>query len=391
MKILFVCTKFPPSIGGMQKSNHEIVKAINDLGHDVEVFTIGMRNHDNDFDNSEVYNIERVSNTQKGSYYNLIKRTKFFFQFYISLRKKMKKFNPDKLIFADDFSRKILGIFYFPSDIEIITFVSVPEVNDVRGNRSLTLIKNSIVKKAYLKSNHIVYVSESTKKALINYFGENIVSDAENHIIYRTLDNKFFDQNINENEIERLKNKYNLTIDGDIIISVSRIEKSKGIDFVLKALSNLKDDYNFKYVIVGDGDYLNELKKITRDLKLDDKVIFTGEISFDDVINYYDLADLFVLPSRRGTSESFGRVFAEASARNTAVIGNNTGGVKEVIIDGETGLLVNPNKIDDIKNAIRKLLEDQSLLDKYAKKGSFEAQNRFSKDELKTKLLKVLN
>ena len=66
----------------------------------------------------------------------------------------------------------------------------------------------------------------------------------------------------------------------------------------------------------------------------------------------YDLCDLFVLPSRKGISESFGRVFVEAAARRKPSIGTNDGGIADIIEDGQTGFLVGPGDVLEI-NRIR--------------------------------------
>jgi len=212
----------------------------------------------------------------------------------------------------------------------------------------------------------------------------------ETDIIYRTVDDKFLKESVDKDKLRDLKEKYDIDDNKKVVLSVSRIKKKKGIDKTLEALKMYRDESNddFHYIIVGDGDYLPKIKEIIKELELEEHVTTTGYVDFDDVIHFYDLCDIFILPS---SSESFGRVYAEASARKKPVIGGKVGGVKEVIDDGVTGYLVNPRNIDEIYRKIKKLLEDKELRTQMGKKGREKVENTFTFEILKERLENVLN
>jgi len=397
MKIMMLCRCFPPKIGGLHKSNYEISKAINDLGYDLNVLVIGRTEKDKKFDGEEEFSIERTGFKKiKGSvnFFSFFPRVLTTLYSWRKIKKKIKDLGPDKIIFADDYARMLLGIFPVNSltNSEIITITSVPRTKKMLDSTLMTHIRNVIIKKCYRKTDKLVYVSNSTKKELYNYFGNDLFADKNEKIIYRTVDDKFIEQDLDEEEVESIINECGIEKDKKIVLSVSRITKDKGIDKVLKALKKYKEEDNddFHYLIVGDGEYLPRIEEMIEELNLREHVTTTGSVDFDDVIHYYDLCDIFVLPSNRKSSESFGRVYAEASARGKPVIGNNTGGVREVIDHKKTGFLVNPNDTKEIHKRINELLSKEKLRKKMGGNGSEKVKETFTSKQLKKKIKEVL-
>lgn len=154
-----------------------------------------------------------------------------------------------------------------------------------------------------------------------------------------------------------LLQKYNLT-DEKIILTISRLLKSegyKGYDKIIEALPKIiKVIPNLKYFLVGSGDDMSRIKKLVNDLNLNNYVIMPGFVSDNDLVDYYNLADVFVMPSK---GEGFGIVFIEALACGKPVIAGNIDGSKDAILDGELGILVNPDNINEISGAIVKVLK----------------------------------
>lgn len=149
-----------------------------------------------------------------------------------------------------------------------------------------------------------------------------------------------------------------------VLLTVARLDPRKGHDTVIRSVAQLiSEGMDFiRYVIVGTGDYEHELRDLVLELGLQAHVIFAGEVSYNSetLIGYYDMCDLFVLPSRQEgkTVEGFGIVFNEAAARGKPSIGSLHGGVLEAVIDGKTGLLVNAQDSCELANAIRRVVDD---------------------------------
>ena len=81
-----------------------------------------------------------------------------------------------------------------------------------------------------------------------------------------------------------------------------------------------------------------------------------------ELISYYDMCDIFILPSRRGVSESFGRVFVEAASRCKPSIGVDEGGMSDIIQNGSTGFLTRSGNSQDIKNIIKYSLTNREQI-----------------------------
>ncbi len=178
-------------------------------------------------------------------------------------------------------------------------------------------------------------------------------------------------------EIEKkyvLKNK-------KVLLTVARLVERKGQDVVIKSLPRVIDKVpNLVYLIVGEGPQEARLKGLVKKLYIEPYVNFVGYISENGLPGYYNSCDVFIMPNRetKGTEiiEGFGISFIEANACGKPVIGGRSGGVGDAIIDGVTGILVDPLNTKDIANAILMLLIDED----YAKRLGDSGRSRVCRD-----------
>ena len=144
-----------------------------------------------------------------------------------------------------------------------------------------------------------------------------------------------------------------------VIFSACRLVGLKGIDYALKALAGLVEQgMAVKYLITGDGPVQKNLEALTLELGLEDRVIFTGGRSNDELPQYYALADIAVYPSVG--AETFGIAMGEALACGVPVVSTNVGGIPDVVTEG-TGLLVAPKNADALAAAMTELLTRDDL------------------------------
>lgn len=141
------------------------------------------------------------------------------------------------------------------------------------------------------------------------------------------------------------------------ILFVGRLASVKGIDYLVKAVKDL----NVLLTIVGSGDKSEYLRDLALRIGAEN-VYFAGELNEEDLVNRYQSADLFVLPSvTRG--EGFGYVVLEAMVHGCAIITTELGtGTSFVNISEETGLVVTPASVDDLKKAIERFNSDRNFL-----------------------------
>ncbi len=181
----------------------------------------------------------------------------------------------------------------------------------------------------------------------------------------------------------QLRSELGLTADDRVLLVVSRLTPWKGHMTLLEAVARLVDSWpRLKLVVVGEvafweADYEQQLKQRAAELGLIDHVIWTGLRS--DVPELLRLCDIFVLPS---VGEPFGRVIIEAMATGRPVVATESGGVPEVVVDGQTGLLVPPEDAQSLAGAIRTLLADGQRAQQMGVNGLARARQLFSADRV---------
>lgn len=194
-------------------------------------------------------------------------------------------------------------------------------------------------------------------------------------------------------EIADLRDKYKLA-DKKILLTVGRLVPRKGHDLVIKALSKLTEQFSdLVYLIVGEGPAKNDLIQLASSLQLKEKVIFTGEAPNNYLPAFYKLSDIFINVEKQIEEDvpGFGIVFLEANAFSKPVIGGRSGGAKEAVVHEKTGLLVDPNDLENISQAITRLLQDNDFARKLGEQGKQRVIDEFSWSQRAEKLKELLS
>lgn len=158
--------------------------------------------------------------------------------------------------------------------------------------------------------------------------------------------------------------KYRLE-DRRVIVSVGRLVHRKGQDKLIESLPKILQSFpDAVLLLVGEGPIKQMLKNTAKQLGVTNQVIFAGRVQHIDLPDYICLGEVFAMPVRSRFAglevEGLGIVYLEASACGLPVIVGNSGGATDAVIDGVTGLLVDGSDIDQIADAVCKLLTDQS-------------------------------
>ena len=141
--------------------------------------------------------------------------------------------------------------------------------------------------------------------------------------------------------------------------AVARLSPEKGLDHLLRAVARLRDEgVDLDLVLAGEGPSRGALERLTDELALRDRVEFAGEVAHSDVPAILQRFDIFAMPS---TWEGFGVSAIEASAMDLPIVASNIHGIPDVVLDGETGLLVPPADIGLLADALRRLAGDAGL------------------------------
>lgn len=161
-----------------------------------------------------------------------------------------------------------------------------------------------------------------------------------------------------------------------MILSIGRLSREKGHADLLGALEQLPTlDREWKLVLLGIGPERDALEELARARGLAARVRFAG---FDaNVRLFYSIADLFVLPSH---SEGSANVLLEAMMAGVPIVATRAGGNPEIVLDGQTGLLVRIGDGPELAAAITRLLQDRELAARLANAGRSRATHEFSQD-----------
>jgi phosphatidyl-myo-inositol dimannoside synthase len=154
-----------------------------------------------------------------------------------------------------------------------------------------------------------------------------------------------------------LLDRHQLSPDQPIILTVTRLasgDRYKGYDQIIQALPAIRLQIpNICYLLVGKGDDRDRIEAMVDELDVRDCVIFAGFVPDEELADYYNLCDLFAMPSK---GEGFGIVYLEALACGKPTIGGNQDGAIDALCNGELGVLVNPDSIEEIEETIAQIL-----------------------------------
>jgi L-malate glycosyltransferase len=225
---------------------------------------------------------------------------------------------------------------------------------------------------AILFNKKIIAISDSVKESLYKY---EFIPKSKIFVLTNSIDYLKFN--------EASKNKTYLIEKSIVIGTVGRVERVKGIKYLLLAMQIILQQYpNARLEIIGDGSQLNKLKSLAEKLGISNSIIFFGKLA--NPIPNYRRMDVFVLPS---LLEGFGIVLLEAMAAGIPVVATNIHGIKEVIVDGKSGILVPPKNPEAIAKAVTSIIEDPQL-SKDLVDGGFKRARLF---DIQEHLLKLEN
>lgn len=157
-----------------------------------------------------------------------------------------------------------------------------------------------------------------------------------------------------------------------LTLGASRVTDRKGIIYLIEAIKLLKDEYKFELKVIGDGNAKSQLEQTVQEYDLQSIITFVGRIPREETLQYYQEADIFVLPS---LNEGMSNAMLEALACGLPLVTTRTGGAEELVKEGENGLLVEYRSAEDIARALRILAKDPTLRIQMGKKSRVLAES----------------
>ncbi len=179
-----------------------------------------------------------------------------------------------------------------------------------------------------------------------------------------------------------------------VVVCVSRLVTRKGQDTLIRAWPQVRAASGAVLLLVGAGPAESRLRRLADHLGMTDSVVFAGPVPWEELPAYYDAGDVFAMPcrTRRGglDVEGLGIVYLEASATGLPVIGGDSGGAPDAILDGETGYVVPGGDVAAVAGRITQLLADPAAARALGEKGLAWVDREWRWDLVARRLKQIL-
>ena len=406
MKIALISFEFYPSIGGVSRHLTSFCKAFHGKDHQLYVFNQGYKEK-NIFDilerkNYSLNDIALYFKNKQFLYYLFLSIKKIFTDKRVSLSQRLKiilyfilkpkylvrtinnvqkvypyfkKHNFD-IIIGGSCGANVLNLIYLLSRLFNKKVVAWAHGNDF-------LIRSYFSFKTYfLRNLDKIILSNHQIKYLIKQMHK--IEDNRLELIPYGLTIKDYELDTTK---EKIREEYNIPQDSFIILSVGRHVPRKNFDLVIQAVKEIKEinpEFKIKYYLIGQGPETPKLKKLSKNLSIENKVIFLGAGEESTRNKFYKTSDVFIMPSvkKKESVEGFGLVFLEANLFKVPVIGTLSGGIKEAIINEKTGYLIKPNDKNSLVEKISLLYINKEKRIEMGEYGQKRVISSFNWDEI---------
>ena len=245
-------------------------------------------------------------------------------------------------------------------------------------------VKKIIVKSSKVYANRcteLIVPSQKTKDAMKRYGVKNKIN-----IVPTGIDLEMFSkQLIKQNQIVEMRKEYGFNNDDFIAVYIGRVASEKSIEDIIRSFELLKGKKdNIKFLIVGGGPSVEELKQLVKDKKLENTIKLIGKVSYDKVAYYYHLADVFISTS---TSETQGLTFIEAMACKLPVIAAHDKNLEHIIIENKTGYYVSNEQ--ELAQKLMKLEQMSSSEFDVICQNAYEIATQFSSKIFYERMIKI--
>ena len=367
MKVLMISPDFLPNPGGVAVFLHNLCKQLALQGHHVDVLAPAMGNAVS-MATSDGYRVHRFACWRR-----LASVPAIWLAMRLHLRHRY-----DVVFLGHVMSSRALGA------LVLNRVLGVPYVVLSHGN-DLTYSVNTRADRRIvdLLMNHAALLMGNSCFTANRIHEQGYRRPAR--VLHPGVDLHLFHPDVKTTEVRR---RY--ALDGHrVLLTVARLVAKKNVDGVLRALPHVIEQVpDLLYLIAGDGEERKKLESLSGELGLLPYVRFLGHIENSLLPALYCVSDVIVMPTKG--VESFGIAFLEANACRKPVIGGCSGGVAEAVVDGQTGLMIDPHNTDKIAGAIIHLLTDRELAHRLGANGRRRVERELSWEKVGKRLAELL-
>jgi len=359
MRILIINSEYPPIGGGAGNATAHIAKRLVRMGHTVSIITsrFGRLPHKEQIEGLTIYRIPALRLKQDRS--TAVEQITFILTASFWALSMIPNFKP----------RTTLAFFGMPSGavtwlvkkIYKIPYVISLRGGDVPGFRPYDFDAYHKLISPFLR---IIWKNSSAIVANSNGL----------HNLALKFDSRFeipiIPNGVDLEEIKTMEREWS----PPRLLSVGRLVHQKGLDLAMQALAGIKD-MEWEWRIAGDGPQMHMLKSLAKELGIDNRIVFLGWQSHEQLMEQYKQANLFLFPSRH---EGMPNAVLEAMASGLPVIASRIAGNEELVIDGKTGLLVPSEDIESLRDSLKKTLNDVPLREQMGRASRRHMEERYS-------------
>lgn len=369
MNILLICLDYPPESNGGSAEYAKNIALLLSEDNQLHIITTGIK--EETVQNGNIY-IHRYKNI----YIPFIKLPYFLFKIKKALKELICRYNIDVIHLVDVEGCFFADILPTVTSIHHLARHNFSNFSLVRNIKNLPypLMEKIVIKRAQ----YILTDSELTQKELLKFYPQaKEKSDVFRCPIYHA-----------DQEYINLRSKYKLSDEVYIFLLPGILrEQRKGGEYLIEALIKVNKKKNFICIFTGksrEGNWENRLKKLA--VPVSNKIIFAGNISREELNNWYKTADAVIFPSYL---EGYGLPVIEAMNFEKPVIATNTGEAKYFIKNFVNGILIAPKSSNDIRDAVNYFLKNPEITKKMGLQGNKDIKSKFDKLIIKNELLDI--
>lgn len=371
MRIGIFTETYTPYISGLVTSEIMLKKGLEKLGHEVYVVTANLESFHYEYDEEE--RVLKVPGIPTGIYDSRLTAV-----YPLKAVNKIKSWNLDIIHSQTEFAIGTFArILAYQLDIPLVHTYHTMYEDYIHYITKGYFDKSSKKIVEYLT---LFYCDKTATELIVptkktyDLFKEKYQVDRNIHIIPTGIElERFYTENIDKKKLANIKRKEKITQDDFIAIFIGRLAQEKNVVFLLDVMKDLVPSLpKLKLLIVGDGPDYDLYKEIIEKDHLENNVIMTGKVAWEEVPYYYHLSDIFLTASH---TETQGLTVIEAMASSVVPICIDDESFKNTIIDGLNGRIFNNEK--ECKEIITELYNDNELTKKLSKQARINS-DRFS-------------
>ncbi len=355
MKVLLYTHEFPPFLGGLSTTSLKLARGISGRGIELVVLAPGYGRNDHGIDSGLGCRVVRIGSL--GSrWIKAIPYADIMLGLF-SLMSALRDEKPDIVLFITEEAEAAGGLLPRISFVPVVRVAGSGITTCFYGKRMMKRLMRYPMRRLYRYAASIIAVSRNTK-GLLTGIG---VPEDKITVIYNGVGEGMLSRQPDTGGLATLRAKHGIGETAPVVITIARVLPRKGQDMVIRALPLIKREFpDIVYIVVGEGRYKDRFRGLAEAEGVSGSVIFTGGVGHEEIIDYLDLADAFVMPSRDwdGKVEGLPNALIEASARAKPVVASKLGGSAEAVKDGVSGILVDPGSVAEIAEAVTSLLRD---------------------------------